>query len=154
MSLLKPLMLYFCLALAISFWHPEAVFGNNNNLLSVMSFNSSQGINGTIDTLPRDISFTGQIASQVSTNNTDPSAGTWFDQIKQGISSVVQPFIDGLGNVINGIKVFFSFIFSPWHLLIDPAFTGMPAMIVFVLVLPLSFWLMIEIMYFIRGLYS
>jgi hypothetical protein len=139
--LAKGLLLYFCMAIAVSFWQPSVIFGDDNgkNMLSVF------GIDSYNSTTNKPI-----VPDSLTAGNS-----TNFDQLtKQGTEGSSTGFlalVDGLLNVLGFIGLLLSFLFSPFIIFAHFLKIGAPIEMLFVFALPIIFMVLIAFIHFIGG---
>lgn len=138
------------MALAISFFFPQTVLGNDTETSILGLFKI--GINSTTNTpYIIDKGFNNDdLNNQVSGSAVDSGL---FQKGIQVVTSFFQWVVDGLGNVLGVLKVLFSFLFAPFIFVLRPDLLGnAPFFVKMIFAVPLVFMTFIGGIRFIRGL--
>lgn len=150
MDIEKILLLYLCMAIAVSSFFPSVIFTQgDNNILSIfhIQYNETSGV---ID-VGTQTGFADSNLDQYSTNEPD-NPGFWQGVINS-IGGFFQSFVDGLKNVLGALKILGKFLFSPFLFIADPNLMGSaPFFVKMIFALPLVLMGLFGIMKFIRGL--
>jgi len=149
MDLGKYLLLYLCMALAVSFFFPQTILGEGEtSILGVFNV----GINTTTNQ-PYIIGAgfsNSDLNSQFSGDSTDSGL---FQKGVNIVTSFFQWVVDGLGNVLGTIKILFAFLFSPFIFVMRPDLMGnAPFFVKMIFAIPLVFIVFMGGVKFIRGL--
>jgi hypothetical protein len=145
----KYLLLYLCMALAISFFFPQTVLGDSeSNILGIFKI----GVNSTTNEVYiQDVGFANDRINTLTTNN-EVDEG-FFQKGINVVTTFFQYIADGLGNVLGVIKILFAFIFSPFIFVLDPQLLGeAPSFVKLIFALPLVFLTFMGIIKLIRGI--
>lgn len=147
MDLGKYLLLYLCMALAVSFFFPQTILSNQDtSILGIfhvgLDSNNQPYLNST--------GFSdSDLNNQV--NNDETESGFWH--VVQKAGGVFQWIVDGLGNVLGTIKILFKFTFSPFIFVMSPDLLGgAPFFVQLIFAIPLVFMVFYAGLKFIRGL--
>lgn len=144
----KYLLLYLCMALAVSFFFPQTVLGDSEtSILGIFHI----GINET--TNEPYISESGFANNDLAsmTSNSETESGFWH--VVQKIGGVFQWIVDGLGNVLGAIKILVKFIFSPFIFVLTPSLMGgAPFFVKLIFAVPLVFIVFMGVIKIIRGI--
>lgn len=145
----KYLLLYLCMALAVSFFFPQVLLGSSGETSILGLFKI--GINTTTNE-PYIIGSgwnNAELSSQI--DNSAIESG-WFQKGIQVVTSFFQWVVDGLGNVLGTFKILFAFIFSPFIFVMRPDLMGnAPFYVKMIFAIPLVFIVFIGGIKFIRG---
>lgn len=146
----KYLLLYLCIALAVSFFFPQVLLGSSGETSILGLF--KVGINATNGEpyIMEQGWNNNELQSQV--DNTAVTEG-WFQKGIQVVTGFFQWIVDGLGNVLGTFKILFSFLFSPFIFVLRPDLMGnAPFFVKMIFAIPLVFITFIAGLKFIRGL--
>lgn len=146
-DIFKYLLLYLCMTLAISFFFPSTVLGSGEtSILGIFHV----GVNSTTNE-PYIVSSgfnNSDLTAQISNNPTDSGV---FQKGVNIITSFFQWIVDGLGNVLGVIKLFFAFVFAPFIFVLKPELMGgAPFFVKMIFAIPLTFIVFGSIIEFIR----
>lgn len=150
MEIQKILLLYLCMAIAVSAFYPEVVLGNDKQ-------NSIMGIfNVAVNSTTGEIYINETGFSDPNLNDevfNDETESGFFKRGLEGASQFFQNFVDGLQNVLGVVKILFKFLFSPFIFVFSPELMGgAPFFIKIIFALPLVFMALMAIIRFIRGI--
>lgn len=146
-DLSKYLLLYVCMALAISFFFPQTILGSGEtSILGIFNV----GINSTTNQ-PYIISSGFSNADLNAQFSSNPTETGLFQKGINIVTSFFQFIVDGLGNVIAIIKIMFAFLFSPFVFVLRPELMGgSPFFVKMIFAIPLVFITFMGIVAFIR----
>ena len=147
MDIAKVLLIYLCIAIAVSLFFPQTILqGEDNNLLRVFkvyyneSTDSIQIYSGFADDDLQTLVFD------------DEDKPGFFQSILGSASDFFQSFVDGLRNVLGVIKILFKFLFSPFIFIMTPELMGSaPIYVKMIFALPLVLLALVGLIKFIRG---
>jgi len=146
----KYLLLYLCMALAVSFFFPQVLLGSGSETSILGIF--KVGINNVTNEPYIVDDGWNNVGLDDLTNNDAVSEG-WFQKGIQVVTGFFQWIVDGLGNVLGTFKILFSFIFSPFIFVLRPDLMGnAPFFVKMIFAIPLVFIVFIGGIKFIRGL--
>jgi len=141
----KGLLLYFCIAIAVSFWQPDLLYGSGGSATNGVNILSPFGVTYNQSTGQPQIPY-----DQQSLSNKSETA----QMLSQGSEGTGQSFwllIDPLHNVMSFISILFNFLFSPIIIFGHLLSMGAPIIAVMVFALPLVFLVFLGVIYFIGG---
>jgi hypothetical protein len=147
----KYLLLYLCMALAVSFFFPNIILCNSNepncetSILGLFKLNITDGHINVVD---HDWNNT-ELEFQKSGT---PVQSGWFQQGIAVVTGFFQWVVDGLGNVLGTFKILTAFIFSPFTFILKPDLMGnAPFFVKMIFAIPLVFIVFFASIKFIRG---
>jgi hypothetical protein len=151
MDIEKIILVYLCMAIAVSMFFPQVVL-NPDEQTSVLglfdvSYNStSKEVYMGSSQYFKDSTLNSELV-QTDNNNT----GIFQNIIDTG-QQYYQSFIDGLKNVMGAVKIFTKFIFSPIIFVSSPDLLGdAPIYVKLIFALPLILMAFFGLVKFIRG---
>ena len=144
----KYLLLYLCMALAVSFFFPQTILGTGEeSILGIFNV----GINETTNQ-PYIVS-SGFANSDLNAQIGGDEKQSGFWHVVQAGKSLFQWVVDGLSNVLSTLKILFKFLFSPFIFVLNPALLGgAPFYVKMIFAIPLVFIVFMSSLKFIRGM--
>jgi hypothetical protein len=137
----RGLLIYMCLAIAMTFAAPQEVFSGGspaeNTVLSWFNINYDDG--------------TGVVSMGDSTTSSNVDTSGLTDPTSPGSSGSILGFLDPLYQVWSYVKLIFKVLFSPIIILTGPSMTGAPLPIVLILGVPLVFLTILGLIFWIRS---